>query len=554
MKKTAVLISIFVLALTFFAAADVGLRTRLADKPAYRPDEVVVKLARGGEKEARELAARHGLKWVKMLALPGYCLLRTNDGRDPAALATGLAGDAMMSSAQPNHYYFPLACPQPPYGGDYEKQWYLKVIRAPAAWEQQVCGEGVVVAIVDTGALLTHADLVGCLWENSAEKGGIPGVDDDGNGYADDENGYDFANQDGDPVDAPQPFDEDCGGHGTMVAAIVAGKDDNNPGVIGVAPEAKLMILKVMEYDPSYEGGKCIGTDVAIAAAIKYAADMGADIINLSLGTVVRSDIQEDAVEYAREAGVLLVAASGNYGDQVFFQGDLLYPAAYAQVMAVGATTRGDERAFYSQYGNNLDIVAPGGRGDEILGLGEETDIFGAAFDGTSYQVAAGTSFASPMVAGAAALLISAGLGPAERVESRLKGTAVDIGSKTGWDIHTGFGRLDCLAALQDSPTGTPLPKPVNYPNPYYVDRDPYTTISFELSSPQPVELFIYDAAGDLVRQWDLPLDSLDRYNEVRWDGLNGKQDEVGSGVYFLVLKTEDGGTAMHKIAVVHGR
>ncbi len=512
------------LMLTLSAYAN-DIRRTPPPRAAYSPDEVVVKLKRGGEGEAKGIAADYGLELKRMLSLSRYCLFRIPDGRDPVDVAADLVADAAVESAQPNHYSYPLSCPLPSFnGGDRGKLWYLDTIRASECWDK-ACGNGVKVAVIDTGAQMDHADI----------QANIELAD-----------SYDFSNRDGDPSDTL------CGGHGTMVAAIIAGVDDGF-GVVGVAPEAKLMILKVIEWNAGY--GDCIGTDADIAEAVQYACDNGADIINMSLGTPLAASIQEDAVEYARQAGVMVVGASGNFSEEQAFQGQMLYPAEYPQVLAVGASTTGDRRTSYSQYGSNLDIVAPGGNG--VAPLNDITDIFGAALSG-GFQIAAGTSFACPMVAGAAALLISAGLGPMERVEARIKGTAVDLGPEkgyeTGWDIYTGFGLLNCFAALNDSPTRSSFSKPINYPNPYYIDRDPYTVISFSVTDDQAVSLYLYDAAGELVRTWKLSREEVDHYNEVRWDGKNGKEAEVGSGVYYLVLKGEGSETAMHKIAVIHGR
>jgi subtilisin family serine protease len=305
----------------------------------------------------------------------------------------------------------------------------------------------VVVGIIDTGEDLKHPDLIGRLWHNPGE---IPdnGRDDDHNGYVDDTVGYDLSGNtlsileitgDNDPTDTI--------GHGTHVAGIVAAENDGH-GVVGIAPWASIMPVKI--WPNAYWS---IG-----ARGIIYAVDAGAQVINISWGSPFESMVIKDALAYARSRGVFVAVAAGNSGD-----GTRGYPAAMDSVFAVGA---GDSRGYmtgFSTYGPFVDIVAPG---QDILSLrAAGTDMYGdlgqpefhIVGPDRLYYLANGTSMASPMVAGAAALIWS--FRPdlsLDRLESILKAGAIDMidprnnGSVLpGHDTISGYGYL-CVECSLD--------------------------------------------------------------------------------------------------------
>ena len=239
--------------------------------------------------------------------------------------------------------------------------------------------------------------------------------------------GYDFVN---DKAEA-----NDDHGHGTHVAGTIAQSTNNGYGVAGVAYEAKIMPIKVL----SASGG---GTVTDIAEAIKFAADNGADVINMSLGGGGSSSIMEEAVNYAYQKGVTIVAAAGNENSS-----SVSFPARYNHVIAVSALNAAGEKAFYSNYGAGVDISAPGGDTSQgnVGGILQNTidpetglDVF------ESYQ---GTSMASPHVAGVAALVKASGVENPDEIEAVLKQSARVI--KEDELNYFGAGQLDAAAAVK---------------------------------------------------------------------------------------------------------
>jgi hypothetical protein len=282
------------------------------------------------------------------------------------------------------------------FGG--QNDWGLNTVKAPEAWAQGHTGQGIVVAVIDTGVDYTHLDLDGNIWVNQGEIAGN-GIDDDGNGFVDDVRGWDFVANDNSPMDEQ--------GHGTHVAGTIAA-EKNDFGVTGVAYNAKIMPVRVLNA-----GGS--GSVSNIAAGIKYAADNGADVINLSLGGAYSSEI-EDAVQYATAKGSVVVMAAGNESAS--------QPSSPANLanqwgIAVGAVDRTNRMANFSNKASipPLDyVVAPG------------VNVYSTT-PGNTYSSFSGTSMATPHVAGVAALILSANPNlTAAEVESILTQTANPTG------------------------------------------------------------------------------------------------------------------------------
>ncbi|KZK73529.1 MAG: peptidase S8 [Pelodictyon luteolum] len=259
--------------------------------------------------------------------------------------------------------------------------WGLNLIDAPDAWQAGYTGEGIVVAVIDTGVNYFHSDLYDNIWINTLEIEGN-GIDDDGNGYVDDIFGYDFVNDDG------YAFDDN--GHGTHVSGIIAGLYDDI-GVTGVAYDASIMAVKVLDAEGT-------GTFLDVSSGIYYAVDNGADVINLSLGAydAVSLDLVL-ALEYAFDSGVIVSMAAGNDG-----LSSPTYPAVLAETeggIAVGAIDSDGSVAYFSNDAGSVDpydyVVAPG------------VSVYSTYLD-DSYAIMSGTSMATPYVSGVAALLLDA--------------------------------------------------------------------------------------------------------------------------------------------------
>ena len=287
--------------------------------------------------------------------------------------------------------------------------WGLDRIGAPEAWAMGYRGQGTVVAVLDTGVDWTHSDLNDNIWINTDEIAGN-GIDDDRNGYIDDVRGWDFAYGDNNPNDVQ--------GHGTHVAGTIAA-EANNIGISGVAPDAKIMAVKVLGDDGS-------GYITDIAAGIRYAVDNGAHVINMSLGGGGVNPTINSAIQYATSRGSLVVMAAGNSG------GDSPEnPGAYAAEngLVVGAiNSNGDIAGFSNRAGGEQDFNGDGLRVPNYVtaaGVSVYSTVPGGGFARYS-----GTSMATPHVAGAAAILMGAApnLSPAQ-VADLITGTAVQGGS-----------------------------------------------------------------------------------------------------------------------------
>lgn len=322
-----------------------------------------------------------------------------------------------------------------------EEQWGLQKIGWSASLARGATAP-VIVAVIDTGIDYFHPDLpADALWENPKET--LNGKDDDGNGYVDDLAGWNFVDGNGNPFDTA--------GHGTIVAGILAAGLENGVGIAGMAPKAQVMPLKVLSF-----AGR--GRASQVAAAIYYAADQGARVINLSLGGDGLSKLEARAIAYATGKGAVVVAAAGNAGRDVGAVG----PGGLPGVITVGASGPDDAVAAFSNTGAEIDLVAPGvdivslraRRTDVSLVAGLDGYVAGSAFVGPDahYYRVSGTSFSAPFVSGAAALLLAENpsLTP-EQVKRVLLQSAKEVGAP-GVDVKTGYGRLDLRAAMAASP------------------------------------------------------------------------------------------------------
>ncbi|MHC4309328.1 MAG: S8 family serine peptidase [Planctomycetota bacterium] len=293
-------------------------------------------------------------------------------------------------------------------------------IDAPEAWDICTGSPEIIVAVVDTGVDYRHRDLDDNMWINIGEIAGN-GVDDDGNGYVDDIYGYDFSNNDGDPYDD--------NGHGTHCAGTIAAEGDNGLDIAGVCWNARIMALKFLGSDGTGSLSGAINT-------FYYAVENGADVTSNSWSGRAYSSAMKEAIDYAHSQGVIMVASAGNN----YFTSPK-FPAYYEHVISVAATNSDDEKALFSNYGNWVDIAAPG---VDILSLRAEDTSRGTVHDKYT-TVMSGTSMACPHVAGACALLLSANpLLTSDEVYDILIGTVDPISP----GICIADGRLNLYSAI----------------------------------------------------------------------------------------------------------
>jgi len=316
------------------------------------------------------------------------------------------------------------------WGQAYPDLWGILKIGAVSAWDTSK-GDGIVVAIVDTGLDYNHPDIAANVWTNPGEIAGN-GIDDDRNGFIDDVRGWDFVGASYlNPTQSNDPIDHQ--GHGTHVAGTIAAVGNNGVGVIGVAWHARVMPVKALD-----DHGQ--GPESALAPAIMYAANNGADIISASWGGPSPSQSIAEAIDYSYNLGVVFVAAAGNSSEDALN----FYPAANPEVITVAATDPFDNLASFSNFGSKIDVAAPG---VDILSLQANGTNLGTQV-APGYTRASGTSMAAPHVSGLAALILSQH--PTytnEDVRQVLRNSTVDLGT-AGFDLKFGYGRIDASNAL----------------------------------------------------------------------------------------------------------
>ena len=463
------------------------------------------------------------------------------------SIVESLKAEPVIEQAQPNYLFYtqtasytPLAAPNDPkYKTPQVSQWYINQVRADKVYTDLRSSitpqKNVIVAVIDTGVgtapNCSHEDLVGVTVT-----------------------GRDILDN------TKQPYDDDGAiMHGTHVAGIIAANTNNSLGIAsvsgfynGVTLGVRIMPVKALDSTGS-------GTDADIYTGIVWAADNGADIINLSLGAATADNILKTAVNYAYDKGCLLIAAAGNSGTQTF------YPAAYSNVIAVAASdmlldscgSTYDARAIFwdgskSNWGK-IDIAAPG------------VNILSTSNGYSLYTTEDGTSFSSPIVAGVAALIkMKYPDYDNDKIKTVLEQTGDDdyhvcsgtITGIQGYDKYFGWGRVNAYRALtlDVNNMSTPEIKTYNWPNPFSPDSDGHTNIVFTLDAPRKTTVSIYDGGGELV--WEKILQaaavSAVSQNVIIWDGRNKDNKKAANGVYFYVVKTDNGKYGKNKIAVLY--
>ncbi|MDK2898828.1 MAG: serine protease [Patescibacteria group bacterium] len=319
----------------------------------------------------------------------------------------------IRQSTPKENIYYPLLTANDP---GYANNWAIQKVNAPAAWDISTGNNQTVIAIIDTGFALNHDDLknnwlintnetgntkVGDLcWTGTTKDKSVNNCDDDNNGYMDDWRGWNFSIGDNDPSAGRTNINGEGVAHGTETAGLAGASGNNNTGITTINWNTKIMPLQALSDDgPGYTSD--------IVAAIYYAVDNGADVINMSLGGNESDPELETATNYAFSHNVVVVAAAGNCGSGTeqgclnLPAGAMGYPALNDHVISVGATTSEDQRASFSSYGPDLDVVAPGS--------GTINSPTWTSSNSTSLYTASlyGTSFASPQVASLVSLIKS---------------------------------------------------------------------------------------------------------------------------------------------------
>jgi PKD repeat protein/ribosomal protein S11 len=371
-------------------------------------------------KKSQELAPRQSSTKSIRSVLDGIFILELDKNEDILRLCDSLSHLRGVLYAEPLYQEPLLLIPNDPEAQIGASQSYLEIISAYDAWETTTGNEDIIIGIVDTGSDLTHEDLSD---KFHVSPDIINGVDDDGNGYIDDYQGYDFADNDNDPQADANP-------HGTRVAGIAGATPNNGKGIAGVGYNCSISALKAYSSVSSYSFG---GYE-----AIQYAADNGYAVVNLSWGSAYSySQFNQDIITYAVvEKDMVVVAAAGNSNlDEPF------YPASYEYVLSVAATDNNDLKASFSTFNQNVDLSAPG------------VSIYSTINGG--YAAEGGTSYAAPMVAGAVALVRS--FYPdfnAIEVMERIKATTdpiYNIADNQPYLGKLGTGRLNVAQALNAS-------------------------------------------------------------------------------------------------------
>jgi subtilisin family serine protease len=420
--------------------------TNVDDAQNYEfvPGEFIVKLTNNGEISSpsiKVLNEKHQVNCIERVfknsdnaILNNIYIFSVPEDADLISIVDDYSSCPDVEYAEPNGIFYLFGIPN---DENFCKQWALQNtgqnggtfdadIDAPEAWDIGTGSSDVTIAIIDSGVDYTHPDLANNIWINEDE---IPnnGVDDDNNGFIDDIRSWDFCNDDNDPLDDS--------GHGTHCAGIASAIGNNSIGIAGVCWNCKIMPVKGFDKNG-------VGWATDLANAIIYATDNGADVISMSWGNYNSTKIIHDAVDYAYSNGVVLVAAAGNILIDISRK---FYPAAFDNVIAVAATDKNDYKASFSNYGEWVDVAAPG---EEIYSTMPTyyVELNSAPyFLSMNYDYLDGTSMACPMVAGLAGLLLSynPNLTPDE--------VRNIIHDSTDWintDKYIGNGRINAYKAL----------------------------------------------------------------------------------------------------------
>ncbi|MFT6760059.1 MAG: serine protease [Psychroserpens sp.] len=307
-------------------------------------------------------------------------------------------------------------------------QWSLSKIDAELGWNTTTGSASVLVAVLDNAIAIDHQDLAANIYINAAETGGLGFLDDDGNGYADDFNGYDVVDRDNNPKPpAGSTGNGDGFIHGTHVSGLIGAVSNNGVGMASIGYQCKILPVKIAsDANGSALSGALDG--------IFYAMRSGADIINMSWGIGSDNVTLRMLIEQVASSGIVMIAAAGNDGNQ-----NLHYPAAYPETISVGATNSADQIASFSNRGTTIDLMAPG------------QDVYSTLTEGNNtYGNLSGTSMATPITAGLASLVKAQFPSfNAQQIKQRLLQGCENIDAENpGLSGQIGSGRINAFQTL----------------------------------------------------------------------------------------------------------
>gem|GEM_PF-1280458 len=400
--------------------------------PRHVPGRIIVKFRPSAA--AASIGALHqqvGGRVDRVIASLGLHVVKLPAGASEQDALNAYRASGLVQYAEQAVYVHEQATPN---DSLYNTQWDLPLINAPAAWDVTTGAASVIVAVVDTG-IRSHPDLAGITVQGSDPFGG-----------------------DSDPTDPGCSTDPSDLSHGMHVTGTIDADTNNGAGIAGInwggVAGTKIMPVRVL----GELNGQCgVGTDDIVAQGITYAVDHGAKVINLSLGSSTGSQTLQDAVNYAYSHGVTVVAAAGNES------GPVDYPAAYPHVIAVAATACDNSEASYSNFGSQIAVAAPGGDPNHLCSGNQNTGVVWSTSwspnSGNVYAGMAGTSMATPHVAGVVALMISRGITGPDNILSILENTATHLGSGAAGTRNDqfGYGLVNAAAAVGGGQTASQL-------------------------------------------------------------------------------------------------
>jgi subtilisin family serine protease/flagellar hook assembly protein FlgD len=434
--------------------------------------ELIIKFKSGLSQEEKGRILQ-SVKVKELSNFDNFTLVSVAKGEDLKLTAESFLKYKQVEYVEPNYQIETNFTPGDP---GYSKQWYLKKIQMPKAWDTTKGASNITVAVIDAGVQTNHPELKGKIVSPYDVTTGSTSVSADN--------------------------------HGTHVAGVIAATI-NKAGISGIAPNVKIMPVDV------FTGNGANVYDVA--EGIMYAVDHKADILNLSLGSYYYSYPMEYAVRYAQSKGVLVVAAAGNDDTSEY-----TYPAALPAVLGVSATDSLDRITQFSNYGYHIDFAAPG------------MNIY-STISGSKYANMSGTSMASPIVSGVSALILSKNpfLSPSQ-VESILIKSSTDLGNR-GWDYLYGYGRVDAYKALAKTPS--PLHSLSLTTRSFTMKGSNKNNISFYAQSGTTVSLYIQNSKGTIIKKLLVNKKWSGGKVTIAWDGRMDNGAYVPNGTYKVLAK-----------------